>query len=231
MLFLFILLGILLLLQGRSWIIRIQINIDKTLALDNERRMLNVQIIPFSKLSWKKQYRMETDHGELLQALLKSLSRKRQHMKTPRWTRFLSTAQKITLARRLISIGYRAARWTVIKNLEWRTSLGAEDAMLTGLGVGAFWALKGITVSIISSVMSLEKLRLDVEPDFTHERFWTRFSGIFQLKAAHIILIGTCLIIWMFRGYWYGITARKRTKPSHRRVMKMLCRVLKKWLT
>lgn len=216
--FLFVLLGVLLLLAGASWIIRIQINVDITLALDNERRILNVQIIPFSKPSWKKQYRMETDHGELLKVLLKSLARKKQHIKTPHWIHFLSTSQKLILARRLISIAYRAVRWTVIKNMEWRTSLGADDAMMTGLGVGALWALKGMVVSIISSVIRLEKLRLDVEPDFAHERFWTRFSGIFQLRAAHIIFIGTCLIIWMFRGYWNGITARKRTKPSHRRV-------------
>lgn len=216
MLALSIILAVLVLLTGLTFILQIRIDICVIVSLEPDRRALNIEVLPMGRERWKQQYQVETPPGQLLPILLRKLSEKRQQFHTPGWMQQLSISQSITLFSRLFPVIRHAMRYISIKNINWRSTYGGEDAMQTAVRTGEIWAGKGIIISLLSSWCRLEGMQLGVEPDFKHERLWSRFSGIFQVKLVHIIIIGAYILVWIVRGYWIGRTARKSIKSSHR---------------
>jgi len=109
----------------------------------------------------------------------------------------------------------KALGFTVVENLEWRTTVGGRDAMQTALGAGFLWALKAWIVAYISSQAKLEQLHLAVNPDFAKDRFTSKISCILKMRIVHIITIAICILVLKVRWWMNGITARAIEQPSH----------------
>lgn len=218
MLVFFILLGVLVAISAALWLWGVRVEITLIVSLDPTRRTVVAEVVPLGRPRWKRQVQIEADPGQLIAVLLQTISQKQQRLEPPRWLGRLSAAQKLHMALKLLPVARRWLQYLTIKNLEWRTTYGGEDAMFTGMVTGGIWACKGSFISIISSVCSLEHMHIDVEPDFSRPRLWSRFSGIFRMRAAHIIFISIDILLWMVRGYWIGRTTGKPAKPPHRGV-------------
>ena len=54
----------------------------------------------------------------------------------------MSTAQKIMVMQRIMIILKQLLSATHIKELDWRSIYGGEDAMLTGVITGTLWAAR-----------------------------------------------------------------------------------------
>ncbi len=104
---------------------------------------------------------------------------------------------------------------TVIEKLQWESSIGGRDAMLTALHTGVFWAFKGMVVSFISHNSKLEQVKLTVEPDFQTTSFFSKISCILKIRIVHIITIAIYIIVWKVRWWVNGYTARASEQPSH----------------
>ncbi len=108
-----------------------------------------------------------------------------------------------------------AANFTIVKDLQWRTTVGGSDAMYTALHTGYFWALKGWLVALVSCYSSLEHLELAVTPDFVKKIFLSNFTCILKMRIVHIIYIGIYILVWKVRWWINGITARATEQPSN----------------
>ncbi|WML47292.1 DUF2953 domain-containing protein [Neobacillus sp. PS3-34] len=96
-----------------------------------------------------------------------------------------------------------------IKQFEWRTIFGIGDAAYTGMLTGAFWAIKGSIVGLISHYMKMKQMpQLAVIPHFQQTVSQTQLKCIFQFRIGHAILAGMKLI-----KFWRGGRPRFRTKP------------------
>ncbi len=89
--------------------------------------------------------------------------------------------------------------------LTWETKVGTKDAALSGILVGAVWALKGMVVTWLQ-----RKLRVDdhqtsiiVAPYFNHSYFSTYFHCIFTIRLVHVINVQRHL-------FWHKLRQRKR---------------------
>jgi len=106
---------------------------------------------------------------------------------------------KLELIPEYFSLLNRVLRYMVVKRVDWRTSLGLDDAMNTALSSGGLWALKGIIISVLSSKSSIEDLILDVQPDYANIGLGSRFECIFKLRLVHIIIIGIYLLSFLIK--------------------------------
>lgn len=211
--------AVLALLAGLLLLMPIRIDIHIVLIVDQEQRILDLEILPLGREKWKQRHHLQVPPGQLITLVLEKLSQKQRQYKPPRWFNSLSTAQKIMVMQRIMIILKQLLSATHIKELDWRSIYGGEDAMLTGVITGTLWAAKGMFISMVSSWCHLENMYIGVDPDFNQERLRSRFSGIFSVRLAHIILVGAHIIVWMVRGYFYGRTAaRKAAQPPHRGV-------------
>lgn len=211
--------AVLALLTGLLFLVQIRINIRIVLAVDQDQRMLDVEILPVGREKWKRGRHLQAPPGQLISLLLEKLSRNRLPYRPPWWFNSMSTAQKIIAMQKILIIFKRFLSFTHIQELDWRSIYGGEDAMLTGVITGTLWAAKGTFISMVSSWCHLEHMHIGVDPDFNQERLWSRFSGIFSVRLVHIILVGAHITVWMVRGYFNGRTAaRKSAQSSHRGV-------------
>jgi hypothetical protein len=210
--------AVLVLLIGLLLVIKIRVDIRIILVVDENQRILDIEILPWGSEKWRQQYRLQMPSQAIISLILDNFFLKKKQYQLPGWFGRLSTAEKINSWLRLGPILSRAVRAVHIKTLHWRSIYGGEDAMVTALRTGSLWAAKGILISIVSSVCRLENMQIEVEPDFHQQRVWSRFSGIFQMRLVHIILVGAHIIVWMVRGYLNGRTAarRKSAQSSHR---------------
>ncbi|HHY38740.1 MAG TPA: DUF2953 domain-containing protein [Clostridia bacterium] len=92
-------------------------------------------------------------------------------------------------------IRYVAAR-TRWDRLEWVTVIGLGDAAATGLAVGAMWAVKGSMMVAAQgfSGTSPKSVRIQVYPDFLHERVDFRIE--FTIRVAAVTLLAAGYRLW-----------------------------------
>ncbi|MCX7779843.1 MAG: DUF2953 domain-containing protein [Negativicutes bacterium] len=78
---------------------------------------------------------------------------------------------------------------------EWRTRLGSEDAALTGVGIGAVWALKQLLLQHLSRRIGFDRKPLvSVTPAFGENRLDTELTCIFRLRLGNVIGASTRLL-------------------------------------
>ncbi len=106
--------------------------------------------------------------------------------------------------------------YTIVEEIDWKTNIGLQDAMYTGIGTGNLWAFKGILVSLLSLNSRLEKLHLKINPEFNEQIFRSNLSCIIKMRIVHIIFIAVYLLFLIVRGYFNGYRPGK-AQPSHRR--------------
>lgn len=109
--------------------------------------------------------------------------------------------------------------YTIVEKIDWNTDIGLQDAMYTGISTGILWAIKGILVSLINLNSRLEKLHLQVTPDFNKEILRTNLSCIIKIRIVHIIFVTVYLLFLIVRGYFNGYKPGK-AEPSYRRTYK-----------
>ena len=107
-------------------------------------------------------------------------------------------------------------KYVRIEEINWRSQLGFQDAMYTGILTGYAWALKGIVLSLVSTGRQLEKLHLEVHPIYEQETFATDLHCIIKMRIVHIIFIAAYMLFKIVRGYLNGYRPGK-TEPSYRR--------------
>ncbi|MDO4541092.1 MAG: DUF2953 domain-containing protein, partial [Syntrophomonadaceae bacterium] len=95
-------------------------------------------------------------------------------------------------------------------SLRWESRLGLEDAMYTAIGAGALWAIKGSFLSAMSRRGKLREARLLVLPEYERIVLNSSFSGIFNIRVAHIIITGLKSLRLLIRWWLNGYTKRKR---------------------
>ncbi|MGI6434899.1 MAG: DUF2953 domain-containing protein [Syntrophomonadaceae bacterium] len=81
----------------------------------------------------------------------------------------------------------------VVQKMVWKTWLGVDDAMLTAVGTGLVWAVKGSLVSYLTRICSVRAIKIEVNPDFYTARCSTQLDCIFKIRLVHYIYI----LIWM----------------------------------
>lgn len=119
------------------------------------------------------------------------------------------------LERDSFSIFKKALAFTVVEKLEWKTTVGASDAMQTALHTGYLWAFKSWIIAFISTQSQLKHLQLVVEPDFVKSIFLSKFTCILKMRIVHIITIAIYILVWKVRWWMNGITAGPAEQPSH----------------
>ncbi len=98
-----------------------------------------------------------------------------------------------------------------VNKLEWKTTVGFQDAFHTAISTGVFWAIKGTFISMLSSKCHLNNLVVDVRPNFTNPIFLSSFICIFKIRTVHIIIMSMRLKVrWWINGY----TARKSSTSN-----------------
>ena len=68
------------------------------------------------------------------------------------------------------------------KELDFRIAFGFDNAATTGITTGAVWTTGTLLLKIIDSLIGIEKMHMDVFPDFDHKRFEIGFKIIFVIQ-------------------------------------------------
>lgn len=96
-----------------------------------------------------------------------------------------------------------------IRNIEWHTMVGVSDAAATGVITGAFWAVKGGVVGLLSNYMKMKEMPvMTITPNFQHTVSITSFKCMIQVRVGHAILAGIKLV-----KYWKGGWPEFKSKP------------------
>lgn len=110
---------------------------------------------------------------------------------------------------KLHSIVRKFLKKVTIKKLEWNSLIGLGDAAHTGMIVGAFWAIKGSFIGLLSHYMKLkENPKISIVPHFQQTISQMHIKCIFQFRIGNAILAGIKLI-----KFWRGGLPKFRTKP------------------
>lgn len=74
------------------------------------------------------------------------------------------------------------------ERLYWKTTFGSEDAAVTGVTVGALWAVKGLAYHAVRQRVKFSKRpEFAVVPVFGRQRFEVEFQCIFRLRVGNVI--------------------------------------------
>lgn len=96
-----------------------------------------------------------------------------------------------------------------IRNIEWHTMVGVSDAAATGVITGAFWAVKGGVIGLLSSYMKMKEMPImTITPSFQQTISITSFKCMIQVRVGHAILAGIKLV-----KYWKGGWPEFKSKP------------------
>lgn len=96
-----------------------------------------------------------------------------------------------------------------LRKIEWHTLVGVGDAAATGVIMGAFWAVKGGVIGLLSHYMKLKDMPvMSITPSFQHAVSITSFKCMIQVRVGHAILAGIKLV-----KYWKGGWPDFKTKP------------------
>lgn len=133
--------------------------------------------------------------------------------------RFLQRITRIRMAsaweKQMYSLFKKLLQFTVIKKVQWESSVGGRDAMAAALHTGLFWAFKGTILAVISHHSRLEEVQITVKPDFNNSIIFSRIHCILKIRTVHIITIGVYIIVLKVRWWMNGYTARAAEQPSH----------------
>lgn len=105
-------------------------------------------------------------------------------------------------------------RFAIVERLEWKSTVGSRDALHTALAAGAGWALQGVIIGMLSNKCRLQRVEMDVRPDFTNPAFFSRLSCILKLRMVHIMIIELYVLVLKVRWWINGIRAGT-VQPSH----------------
>jgi hypothetical protein len=97
-----------------------------------------------------------------------------------------------------------------IHKLEWHTTFGIGDAAITGVLVGAGWAIKGSILGIISQYMMLKTTpRITITPLFLQTLSHTKLTCMISFRIGNAILAGLRIV-----KYWKGGRPSVKNGPS-----------------
>jgi hypothetical protein len=97
----------------------------------------------------------------------------------------------------------------MLRKIEWHTMVGVGDAAATAVITGAFWAVKGGVIGVLSHYMKLKDMPvMTITPSFQHAVSITSFKCMIQFRVGHAILAGIKLV-----KYWKGGWPEFKTKP------------------
>lgn len=188
-------------------------------------------LIIFLSLYYKIQViiNLDSDKPEqlLLVEIIPSLSRHKKHYQYARrdisdifkfhfTNRVLRTHKKIKNYLDHYHVFNLYIHYTVLETVEWKTRIGINDAMYTAIISGFLWSVKGTLISKASSKTRLQKVLINVQPDFSRASIKSRLVCIFKLRIVHIIIIAIYAYCLKVRGYMIGFAARTTIKSSHR---------------
>jgi hypothetical protein len=96
-----------------------------------------------------------------------------------------------------------------IRNIEWHTMVGVSDAAATAVITGAFWAVKGGVIGLLSNYMRMKDMPvMTITPSFQQTVSITSFKCMIQVRVGHAILAGIKLV-----KYWKGGWPEFKSKP------------------
>ncbi len=104
-----------------------------------------------------------------------------------------------------------------VLNLRWETTLGFENAALTGMTTGALWTLKGLLAGTLYQITGYHKStpQLTINPIYNKEVFNTEFHCIFEIRPGHIIIsILKMVKLWLHNRINPGSEKYARTAPN-----------------
>lgn len=106
------------------------------------------------------------------------------------------------------SIVRKFLKKVAIKKIEWHTTVGVNDAAYTGMIAGAFWAIKGGIIGMISHFLKLQTVpNITITPQFQLAISQTFISCMIQFRIGHAMLAGIKII-----KYWKGGKPKFRNK-------------------
>ncbi|MBW4828786.1 MAG: DUF2953 domain-containing protein [Clostridiaceae bacterium] len=98
-----------------------------------------------------------------------------------------------------------------LKKLYWVTSVGTEDAALTGIYTGILWAIKNSIISIFINKTEVDEIYIDVHPDFNEKKFEIIFNCIIKCNLVYIIIVS-------LYGFSIKKVVNKDARTSNRRI-------------
>lgn len=162
------------------------------------------------------QYQFEAPDFQLLSTFEKMQENSRRLKERSKSNSFKAYLIRLGL-RDYKQIAKAVLHFTTVENVYWKTIIGLQDAMQTGIGTGSIWAIKGIIISFISINSKMERLHLKVDPDYNKQIFSSTLNCIIRIRIVHIIFIAVYLIYLIVRGYINEYRSGKAARSSHRR--------------
>lgn len=98
-----------------------------------------------------------------------------------------------------------------LKKLYWVTSVGTEDAALTGIYTGILWAIKNSIISIFINKTEVDEIYINVHPDFNNKKFEIIFNCIIKCNLVYIIIVS-------LYGFSIKKVVNKHARTSNRRI-------------
>ena len=93
--------------------------------------------------------------------------------------------------KKLYEVAKKFLKKVDICQLEWKTSIGLNDAAKTGIAGGAAWALKGSVLGIIGAYFTIKtEPLLMITPVYNRTVMETFIRCIFKVRIGHAILAG-----------------------------------------
>ncbi len=83
----------------------------------------------------------------------------------------------------------------------WKSTIGLDDAMLTGVFIGVIWSLKGAIIGLISKYMKLRELpEIFVEPVYHDMVLQSEFECILRFRVSYVFVAGIRIGIQLIKG-------------------------------
>lgn len=203
--------------------LRFQLTYDLLFA--EREKYLCIGVIPvFKRFKWEKKISAPASAGEWLDlatGLIGSRSSKEKNREdaVPKNNK---GRKRTNSDRHILKIPFRdyyhlfriLLSHVILEKLDWRTSLGLDDAMNTALACGGIWAFKGNFMGLVSHFSSLEQVELAVEPVYNQTGISSQLDSIFKIRIVYIMLIIIVATFISVRGYINGRAAGK-AQPSY----------------
>ncbi|HZJ84631.1 MAG TPA: DUF2953 domain-containing protein [Syntrophomonadaceae bacterium] len=94
-----------------------------------------------------------------------------------------------------------------LRELEWKSYIGLDDAARTGFFTGVLWAFKGICLSLLRKDRAFS-FQINIYPNFTNTNLSSQLTCILRIRIVHIILIGIAYLFAKVRGEYYGLGSK-----------------------
>lgn len=203
---------IIILITFLVWQTKIQIEINVT-SIQSQLRIDFVYIFWFKEA--QQQFFIDLDNIlNLIEAYIKDSSNDKES--SSRGVRHYF--EKFNATKEELDTFYYYLKRFKIDEFTWETTIGLQDADKTGFYSGSLWALKGVLISLLSSITKLKTFRINITPDFSKFEISSQINCILRIRIVHIIRIRVLLWLSKIRGYYNGIRSTTKTnESSHRR--------------